>query len=80
MARKILDVNDAADGFYAITDVEALAKRQGVGPLDFARARGLGKFWPEDESIDDFITVVRRWRDEDGDRELPYKKELLNLG
>jgi hypothetical protein len=71
MARKILDADDATDNFYAMPDVETLAKQQGVTPLDFARARHLGKFWPEDESIDDFIATVRRWRDEEGERELP---------
>jgi hypothetical protein len=24
-----------------------------------------GDFWPEDESVDDFISAVRRWRRED---------------
>jgi hypothetical protein len=24
-----------------------------------------GNFWPEDESVDDFISAVRRWRRED---------------
>ena len=41
-----------------------LAERQGVKPVtnidDLA-----GDFWPEDESIDDFIATVRRWRDEE---------------
>lgn len=26
-----------------------------------------GDFWPEDESVDDFINAVRQWRDEDAD-------------
>ncbi len=24
-----------------------------------------GDFWPEDESVDDFVSTVRRWRRED---------------
>jgi len=24
-----------------------------------------GKFWPEDEPVDDFVETVRRWRQED---------------
>jgi len=36
--------------------------------MPFAKAG----FWPEDESIDDFIATIRKWRDEEGDvRELP---------
>ena len=65
MAKQDLDVSDAAAGdFFETADVETLAKQQGVGPFDFARARELGKFWPKDENIDDFIAAVRRWRDE----------------
>jgi hypothetical protein len=72
MAKQDLDSNNAAiDDFFETADVETLAKQQGVAPLDFARARELGKFWPKDESLDDFIAAVRRWRDEGGDRELP---------
>jgi hypothetical protein len=72
MAKQELDVhNTATDDFFETADVETLAKQQGVGPLDFARARRLGRFWPQDESIDDFVATVRRWRDEEGDREMP---------
>lgn len=74
MAIKETDIEQRGDDFYAVLDVEALARHQGVGPLDFARARRLGTFWPQDESIDEFVATVRRWRDEEGDeseRELP---------
>jgi hypothetical protein len=71
MAKRELEIPSSADDFYATADIETLAKQQGVGPLDFAKARQLGKFWPEDESIDEFIATVRRWRDEGGDRKLP---------
>lgn len=43
--------------------VEALAAEQGVGPAeDFDKL--LGDFWPEDETADEFIAAVRRWRRE----------------
>ena len=72
MAKQELDLrNIARDDFFETVDVETLAKRQAVGPLDFARARKLGRFWPKDESIDDFVATVRRWRDEGGDLEMP---------
>jgi hypothetical protein len=72
MAKQGLDSKTSGlDDFFETADVETLAKHQGVAPLDFERARELGKFWPKDESLDDFIAAVRRWRDEGGDRELP---------
>ena len=63
MEKQELDLdNTATDDFFETVDVETLAKQQGVGPVDFARARRLGRFWPQDESIDDFVATVRRWR------------------
>jgi hypothetical protein len=43
--------------------IEQLAEERGIGPFDFeaARAEAAG-VWPEDESIDDFIAALRRWR------------------
>jgi hypothetical protein len=38
--------------------IEELAAEQGVGPMDFEELRALGEFWPEDESIDDFLEFV----------------------
>ncbi|HXF40667.1 MAG TPA: hypothetical protein VN687_13200 [Blastocatellia bacterium] len=56
MEKQELDLdNTATDDLFETVDVETLAKLQGVGPLDFARARRLGKFLPQDESIDDFV-------------------------
>ncbi len=67
MSRKTSDrKNDAQK-----TSIEALAKQQGVKPLDFDSLRAKADFWPEDESIDDFIATVRRWRDEEDQREQP---------
>lgn len=62
MAKQELDVhNTPTDEFFETVDFETLAKQQGVGRLDFARGRRLGRFWPRDESIDDFVATVRRW-------------------
>jgi len=44
-------------------DVETLAAQQGVVPI-VDPADLLGDFWPEEDSIDEFIAAVRRWRHE----------------
>ncbi len=44
--------------------IEQLAEEQGIGPFDFKAAQAEATFWPEDESIDDFITALRQWRSE----------------
>jgi hypothetical protein len=42
-----------------------LTEREGVKPL--RRIEDLrADFWPDDESIDDFIATIRRWRSEGG--------------
>jgi hypothetical protein len=44
-------------------DLDTLAREQGVGPVvNFDDL--LGDFWPEDETADEFIAAVRRWRRE----------------
>lgn len=48
--------------------LEHIAAEQGVKPLNFEELRKLGEFWPEDESIDDFIAAVREWRRDDPER------------
>ena len=48
---------------YDVPDLDALAEAQGVetiGDIDELVA----DFWPEDESAEDFMAAVRRWRDE----------------
>jgi len=73
VAKNEIEIEQLTDDFYSTPDVETLARHQGVGPLDFENARRLGMFWPEDESIDEFIATVRSWRDEESaesDREL----------
>jgi hypothetical protein len=52
-----------SDFFGVQPSVEDLAVQQGVQP-----ARSLddlaGEFWPETDSVDEFIATVRRWRRE----------------
>lgn len=48
---------------FTIPDLDALAKAQGVAPIGDIDEL-LADFWPEDESVEDFMTAVRRWRDE----------------
>jgi hypothetical protein len=44
-------------------DLETLAAQQGVGPVaNFDDL--LGDFWPDDESVDEFLTTIRAWRRE----------------
>lgn len=49
--------------FWTEMTVEELAKIQGVKPIKTLDDLW-GDFWPEDESIDDFIETVRQWRQE----------------
>ncbi|MGI8550761.1 MAG: hypothetical protein ACR2PL_08245 [Dehalococcoidia bacterium] len=54
-------------GFFSQKPVnlKALAAQQGVQPVaNFNNL--LGNFWPEDETADEFIATVRRWRHEGG--------------
>ena len=39
-----------------------LAEEQGVKPFNFAEASNAAMFWPEDESVDEFVSTVRAWR------------------
>lgn len=56
--------------FYKRHTIEMLAEEQGVKPItDFNTL--LGDFWPEDESIEDFIKTIRQWRDEGNGDEVP---------
>lgn len=52
-----------SDDFWTGMTIDELAKIQGVTPLK--RLDDLwGDFWPEDESVDDFIDTIRLWRRE----------------
>ncbi len=57
----------AKDPWDDTPDLQQLMAEQGVKPVERLEDL-LGDFWPEDESIDDFIAAVRRWRRE-GDAE-----------
>jgi len=49
--------------FHSGLDIDELAKLQSVQPVyDFDAM--LGDFWPEDQSVDDFIAAIRRLREE----------------
>jgi hypothetical protein len=41
----------------------ALAAEQGVRPIQDIDELG-GDFWPEDESMDEFLATLREWREE----------------
>lgn len=43
---------------------EQLAEEQGIRPFDAEAARAKATFWPEDESIDDFLAFLRESRSE----------------
>lgn len=43
--------------------LEVLIQEQGLMPLKDMKELEAG-FWPEDESIDDFVNTVRLWRRE----------------
>jgi hypothetical protein len=50
--------------------LEEIAAEQGVKPFDFDAAQREARFWPEEESIDDFIATLQEWRREGSDREI----------
>jgi len=50
--------------FALFMKARQVQQRSGCEPVQ--RLEDLwGDFWPEDESVDDFISAVRRWRRED---------------
>lgn len=49
--------------FWRKYTAEELAAEQGVEPVTDP-AQLVADFWPEDESIDDFIATIRAWRRE----------------
>ncbi len=58
--------DDVSVAEAARKELERLAAKQGVRPVtDFESLRA--DFWPEDESVDDFVRTVReRRRDSEG--------------
>lgn len=49
----------------AHSELEALAEEQNVPPVADADDLIGGGFWPEDESVDEFVAAVREWRGDD---------------
>jgi hypothetical protein len=49
--------------FDSLPDIEALARKQGVSSNTRFEDL-LGDFWPEDESVEDFLAARERWRRE----------------
>ena len=70
MAQRNTIVHDNASGAEAARkELERLAAEQGVRPVtDFESLRA--DFWPEDESIDDFVRTVRERRRDSGSRRI----------
>ena len=66
---RVLDVRpaDIAEFAGALSDktseLLALAMQQGVRPIEDP-GKLLGDFWPEQEDVDDFVTLVYNWRSE----------------
>jgi hypothetical protein len=46
-----------------VPDLDALAEAQGVSPIGDIDEL-VADFWPEDDSAEDFMVAVRKWRDE----------------
>ena len=40
-------------------DLATLARLQGTAPVDFDELMATPEHWPDDESVDDFIALVR---------------------
>ena len=46
--------------------IEQQVAEQGTRPLSYEEM--LGNFWPEDESVDDFLATLHEWRNEGENR------------
>ena len=55
-----VDVEPANSEFWRGKSVEQLAREQGVRPI--RDLDDLAGEWPEDESVDDFLALIRRSR------------------
>jgi hypothetical protein len=58
MNRQHRDAEDAAAGHPSL---DQLMAEQGTGPITDVSVLH-GDFWPEEESIEDFLDVLRDWR------------------
>ena len=66
-----LDEQRTPEQREALARLLKLAEEQGVRPLDLDAVLAKADFWPEDESIDEFIATLAEWRSEGHDRKLP---------
>ncbi len=57
-------LGDDLYSFEALPSLDALAEAQGVQPIEDIDDL-VADFWPEDESVEDVIATIRRWRDEE---------------
>ena len=54
----------------SVKTIDQMAAEQGKGPLDFAKIRSLGSFFPDDENVDDLISTIRSLREDKATRAL----------
>lgn len=64
--RRLAAREESVYAFDAVPALEELAEVQGVSPVENFEDL-LGDFWPEDESVDDFLEARERWRREGQD-------------
>jgi hypothetical protein len=59
-------VDNTADTMQsrARAKLERLVAERGIEPVTVEGLREMGDLWPEDQSVDDFVKVVREWRSE----------------
>ena len=62
MARFWTEMKDQVAVLPDDVDIDELATRQGVVPLAQPAAQLRGNFWPEDESMDEFLEELRETR------------------
>lgn len=63
---KSTDLEQAGEsGDVRRVDLATLAAEQGVQPADFDALVASASFWPEDESVDEFIHAVHDWRNDE---------------
>lgn len=67
----VLDAQRTPEQREALARLLKSAEEQGVRPLTHEDLKAMAGVWPEDESVDDFIAAVQRWRSEGPERELP---------
>ena len=63
LAARMQPLAAPARRFFAAssTSLADLARQQGVAPVPNG-ATLVGDFWPDDESVDEFVAAVRAWR------------------